>query len=188
VADDSYPQEDLAKFGYIHVREESRKFVKHTHLYQVPTRESTSQPRDERTAWAPPLLLLLLDLPALSCSERETHTHTNQRANPPGERGELVGEDFVSYSCLRPKSCKSRGRRYRETETDGLEREIGCKKEERTRDSLVLTGSIDREFLEREREREGTAKNRKTGPWRVASMFDWGLIVWVEFAWIPCFW
>jgi hypothetical protein len=40
-----------------------------------------------------------------------------------------------------------------------LEREIGCKKEERTRDLLVLTGSIDREFLEREREREGTAKN-----------------------------
>jgi hypothetical protein len=33
VADYSYPQEDLAKFGYIHVREESRKFVKHTHLY-----------------------------------------------------------------------------------------------------------------------------------------------------------
>ncbi len=146
--------------------------------------------------WAPPLPLLLLALPALSCSSRSpcpsaethTHTHTNQRANPPGERGELVAEDFGSYSCLRPKSCKSRGRRYRETETDRLEREIGCKKEERTRDLLVLTGSIDREFLEREREREGTAKNWQTGPWRVASMFDWGLIVWVEFAWIPCFW
>ncbi len=40
-----------------------------------------------------------------------------------------------------------------------MEREIGSKKKERIRNSLVLTGSIDREFLEREREREGTAKN-----------------------------
>jgi hypothetical protein len=39
-----------------------------------------------------------------------------------------------------------------------LEREIGSKKKERTRNSLVLTGSIDREFLERERERPRTEK------------------------------
>jgi hypothetical protein len=51
-----------------------------------------------------------------------------------------------------------------------LEREIGCKTEERTRDSLVLTGSIDREFLGREREKEGTAKEVKNGT--LESSFD----------------
>ncbi len=129
----SYPQQDLAKFGYIHVREESRKFVKHTYLYQVPTRESTSQPRDERTALGTAssssssssvacsaCLVMILALSLSVCRETHTHTHihTNQRANPPGERGEHVGEDFVSYSCLRPKSCKSRGKRYREIQRD----------------------------------------------------------------------
>jgi hypothetical protein len=127
----------------------------------------------------------------LSCSERETHTHTNQRANPPGERGELVGEDFVSYSCLRPKSCKSRGRRYREIQRD-RDKWFGERdwlQEGRKNKRLACVNWIDRSRVFGKREgKEGTAKNRKTGPWRVASMFDWGLIVWVEFAWIPCFW
>ncbi len=86
MADDSYPQEDLAKFGYIHVREESRKFVKHTYLYQVPTRESASQPRDERAALGTAssssvacsaclVMLLALSLSVCAQTERETHTH-----------------------------------------------------------------------------------------------------------------
>jgi len=40
-------------------------------------------------------MLLALSLSVCTERERHTHTHTNQRSNPPGERGELVGEDFV---------------------------------------------------------------------------------------------
>jgi hypothetical protein len=93
VGDDSYPQEDLAKFGYIHVRVESKKFGKHTHLYQVPTRESTSQPRDERTALGTAssssvacsaCLVMLLALSLSVC--RDTHTHTHKPESKPSRR------------------------------------------------------------------------------------------------------
>jgi hypothetical protein len=174
VVDDSYPQEDLAKFGYIHVREESRKFVKHTHLYQVPTRESTSQPRDERTA------LGTASSSSAACSaslvmlrERHTHAHTNQRANPPGERGELVGEDFVSYSCLRPKSCKSRGRRYREIGRD-RDRWFGERdwlQEERKNKKLACVNWIDRSRVFGKREgKGGNGQELKNGT--LESSFD----------------
>ncbi len=94
MADDSYPQEDLAKFGYTHVREESRKFVKHTHLYQVPTRESTSQPIDERTA------LGTASSSSVACSaylvmlrERDTHTHKPE-SKPSRRTGRTCGRRF----------------------------------------------------------------------------------------------
>jgi hypothetical protein len=157
--DDSYPQEDLAKFGYIHVREESRKFVKQTHLTKYRhVKAQVNQETNERH-WAPPLLLLLLALPALSCSERDTHTltHANQRANPPGERGELVGEDFVSYSCLRSKSCKSRGRRYREIQRD-RDRWFGERdwlQEGRKNKRLACVNWIDRSRVFGKREGKG---------------------------------
>jgi hypothetical protein len=186
VADYSYPQEDLAKFGYIHVREESRKFVKHTHLYQVPTRENTSQSRDERTALGTAssssssvacsaCLVMLLALSLSVCTERDTHrhTHTNQRANPPGERGELVGENFVSYSCLRPKSCKSRGRRYREIRRD-RDRWFGERdwlQEERKNKKLACVNWIDRSRVFGKREgKGGNGQELKNGT--LESSFD----------------
>jgi hypothetical protein len=133
--------------------------------------------------WAPPLLLLLLALPALSCSslspcpsaERDTHrhTHTNQRANPPGERGELVGENFVSYSCLRPKSCKSRGRRYREIRRD-RDRWFGERdwlQEERKNKKLACVNWIDRSRVFGKREgKGGNGQELKNGT--LESSFD----------------
>jgi len=153
---------------------EIKKFVKHTHLYQVPTRESTSQPRDERTALGTAssssvacsaCLVMLLALSLSVCRERErhTHTHTHKPESKPSRRtGRTCRRRF--WKLFLPETQivqvkRKKIQRDTERETDGLKREIGCKKEERTRDLIVLTGSIDREFLEREREREGAAKN-----------------------------